>query len=224
MTLILLPTVEFEPSDWAEPGYDELLGTPRWEEHWPRSLLRWQVKPIDPGSWHISTESIQSEDTLTKLLMLQLESSGVVGFPAANGKVDTDEERIAAMDGGFALFDAEGRAIGLPTCCCDLGDLSEWRSAATLVEGEGMMLGIGHGTWSARREGEGVFLTKEPEWHASAPVTTRVSADELLAATHVAELALDAFRQRLLPILRRLVGDAARADSLSCLLVGLPID
>jgi hypothetical protein len=223
MSLILLPTVEFEPFSWAESGYDAVLATAEWEEFWSRSLLRWQVKPIEPGSWNIATESIQSEDTLTKLLLLRLEGRGVVGFPDQDGEVDVDEERIGAISGGYALTYPGGRTVAQPSCCCDLGDLRAWRSAATLVAGEGIILEIGHGTWSANRDAEGVLLTNEPELAGFAPVTTRVSSDELLTATHVAEVALEAFRQRLLPILLRLVGDAARADSLSCLLVGLPI-
>jgi hypothetical protein len=37
MTLILLPTVELEPSAWAEPGHDALIGTSAWDEFWGRS-------------------------------------------------------------------------------------------------------------------------------------------------------------------------------------------
>lgn len=47
---------------------------------------------------------------------------------------------------------------------------------------------------------------------------------ELLAATYAAERAVEAFRVRLLPSLRRLVEDEARAERLSSLMVGLPVE
>jgi hypothetical protein len=165
-----------------------------------------------------------SEETLAKLLTLALHESGVLGFPDADGDVAPDDERVAALAGGYVLFDERGRAAAIPSCCCDLGDLAAWRRAASLVDGDDPMLGVGHATWSSRRDGANVILTETPEVTAFPPVTTLVSAAELLAATHVAERALEAFRVRLLPSLRRLVEDEARAEQLSLLMVGLPID
>lgn len=220
MALTLLPTVELEPSGWAEPGYEELIGTPHWDELWERSLSRWQVKPVASGGRHVSTESFQSEDTLTRLLTLELQ--GVKGFPAPDGTVMRDDERVTPIYGGYWLFDADGRAAAIPSCCCHLGDLGAWRRAGALGEGEdSRLLEIGHGQWSARRDGGRVFLTQEPELAGFEPITTLVSADELLAATDVAERVVEAFRRRLLPILRRLVEDRLRAERLSLLLVGL---
>jgi hypothetical protein len=222
MALILLPTIELEPSGWAEPGYEELIGTAQWDEFWEQTLSLWQVKPVAAGAWHVSTELFESEDTLTRLLMLELQGIGVQGFPDHDGEVAPDEERVTALSGGYALFDAAGRTVAFPSCCCDLGDLGAWRRAASLLDGEDLWLEIGHANWSAHREGVGVVLTESPEMKGFEPVTTVVSTDELLAATYVAESALEAFRQRLLPILHRLVEDGARAERLSLLMVGLP--
>lgn len=224
MALILLPTVELEPSSWAGPGYEGLIGSAHWDELWNRSLSLWQLEPVAPGAWHVSVELLGSEKTLTKLLTLELLGSGVEGFPDRDGKVGKDEEQIMAMSGGYALLEANGDAIASPSCCCTLGDLCAWRHAATIAEGEELWLEIGHGTWSARRDERGLSLTEEPELRGADPVTISVAAGDLLAATYVAELALEAFRRRLLPILRRLVDDGERAESLSHLMVGLPVE
>jgi len=223
MPLTLLPTVELDPSNWAKPGCVELIGTAQWDERWEQELSLWHVKPVAAGAWHVATELLDSEDTLTRLLMFELQGRGVQGFPDRDGEVAPDEERVAALAGGYALFDAAGHMVALPSCCCDLGDLGAWRRAASLVDGEGLVLEIGHGNWSAHREGPGVVVTESPEMKGFKPVTTLAAADELLAATHVAERALEAFRLRLFPILHRLVEDGARAERLSLLMVGLPV-
>ncbi|APR87230.1 hypothetical protein A7982_12579 [Minicystis rosea] len=223
MTLILLPTVEVEPSGWAEPGYEKLIHTDAWDALWERSLSRWQLEPITPHAWQVSTASFVSEEALTNLLSLQLRRSGVQDFLNRDGEVEPDERRISSLYGGYVLFDADGRRIAFPSCCCDLADLAEWRRAASLVDGKDALLDIGHGNWSARREGTSVLLTQGPEWHYFEPITTSVPADELLAATYVAERAVEAFRLRLLPILHRLVEDGTKAERLSLLMVGLPV-
>jgi hypothetical protein len=223
MALMLIPTVELEPSGWAEPEYQELIGTAQWDEFWERALSRWHVKPVSTGAWHVSTDLLETEDTLAKLLTLELRGIGVQGFPDEDGGVAADEERVSALAGGYVLLDAAGRTVAFPSCCCDLGDLGAWRRAANLVDGEGFWLDIGHGNRSAHREGAGVVLTESPEMKGFEPVAALVSADELLAASYVAERALEAFRLRLLPILRQLVEDGARAERLSLLMVGLPV-
>jgi len=223
MALILQPTVEFEPSGWAEPGYEKLIGTAQWDEVWEQTLARWHVKPVSAGAWQVSTELLETEDTLTRLLTLELQGIGVQGFPDEDGDVAPDEERVSALNGGYVLFDAAGRTVAFPSCCCDLGDLDAWRRAASLADEEDLWLDIGHGNWSAHREGVDVALTESPEMRGFEPITTLLSTDELLAATYAAERALVAFRLRLLPILRRLVEDGARAERLSLLMAGLPV-
>jgi len=223
MALILLPTVELEPHHWAEPGYDARMDTPFWKEDWERSLSRWNVTPVAPGDWHVATDSLESEDALTRLLMLALKAQCVQGFHEPEDEITPDDE-VSALCGGYALFEAARGIPALPTCCCDLGDLGAWRLAASLGDGDGLTLAIGHGNWSARREGAAVVITEHPEQRGFEPVTRTVSSsEELLAATHVAERALEAFRLRLRPVLRRLVADGSRTERLSSLLVGLPV-
>lgn len=212
----LVPTVEFEPCDWAAPGYESLIGSPQWEAFWDASLAPWRVRPIVPGAWHIPVSAIVSDEALTKLIRIALKD--VLGPHDEPTHVDADEEQVGALSGGYALIGSDAL---YPSCCCDLGDLTAWVEVTKLEPGESMLLAIGHGVWSARREDEHVIVTEGSESVAIEPLTARVSVASLRAATESAAQARDAFRLRLRPLLHRLVQDEARAERLSRLLVGL---
>ena len=107
-----------------------------------------------------------------------------------------------------------------PTCCSDLGNLSEWRDAAGYREPEWRMLWIGHPWLSIRYEGNLLVLS---ERHESDTPSGRwaVDAGVLDRAVDAAEVELERFSRRLEQVLTDL-GSGDRARRLARSLAGLP--
>lgn len=87
-----------------------------------------------------------------------------------------------------------------PTCCGDLGNLSEWREAAAYRQSAWKMLWIGH-PWISVRFGEGRLVFSEPHESDAPAARWAVNPGELGRAVAAAEAELEDFARRLEPVL-----------------------
>lgn len=112
---------------------------------------------------------------------------------------------VAAPSGGLALWDDEGVCRIAPACCCSLDNRQDWRDAIAQRGADSETLWTGH-PWSEVRY-EAPFLSIQPPTGPRLSVHPRHLA-RLLAA---AEATIDAFAERLRPLLHGLPAAAAEA-------------
>jgi len=87
------------------------------------------VEPIQPGSFFVRAPALLHHPLLAHLVRGCLTESGIPGFPDGDGsQEETPDERVAALDGGYALF-SDATLVLEPGCCGDLGNLAEWEGA-----------------------------------------------------------------------------------------------
>src|SRR5262249_13887545 len=113
------------------------------------------------------------------------------------------------LDGGLALL-AGDEVIFQPTCCVDLGSLSDWRQAAACRESGWQMLWIGHPWLSVRYEAPWLVVS---DLHESDTPTGRwaVNSDDLEQAVVAAQDELESFAVRMQPVLEAMgVGEVER--------------
>jgi hypothetical protein len=199
--LTLLQNVELVPVLELEPWRFSARDRPRpqgsvleaWHVYWLDCLSDAGItglKPLRPGSWDVLVPELDDGPTL---------------------------ENILILDGGLALF-SKGELLVLPTCCSDLGNISEWRDAAGYQKSEWRILWTGHPSLSVRYDG-GLLEISEPHesdmpsgrW-AVAPVT-------LARAVDAAQAELENFAWRLEQALVNL-GWEDRAPEVARRLVG----
>jgi hypothetical protein len=220
MCAALVPLVEFEPCRWADPAYDQFIGTDEWAAVWKTALNRVGIEPFTPGSWHVRAAQLAGSSVLQRVVEQALDGSGIVGFPDDEGEEDEDGERLLALNGGYALVDADGNVLFEPGCCCDLSDLASWQEAATHDGDDPYRLTIGHGVYSVSRSARDFLISIAPERVGGEVTTFRVTHDEFRLALREASAIREELRQSILRVLRDLLNDDRRAVTMSRILVG----
>jgi hypothetical protein len=110
---------------------------------------------------------------------------------------DPDSEPV--LNGGFA-FCCKGEVLAAPACCCDLGDLFEWRNAAVYRQPDWKIVWIGH-PWLSARFDEGRLIFSEQHESSSPVARWIVHPEKLRQAVVKAEAELEDFANRLEPVL-----------------------
>lgn len=204
----LVPAVELEPGKFATRERPLPAGTGRdvpeeWTRYWLDSLADSGVvglTPLWPASWLVTTRQLTGGEVLGRVLSaIVREWGGPAAFSDPDGK--------PVLDGGLALC-RDGEVLVAPTCCGDLGNLSEWRDAAAYRQTEWKMVWVGH-PWVSVRFDEGRLVFSEP--HESDAPTARwsVRPEELHRAVAAAEAELEDFARRL----RTVLGDMGVAEA-----------
>src|SRR5262245_44767678 len=127
--MVLVPVVELEPAKFATHEHPLPAGTgpdmpEEWHRYWLDSLADSGVlglSPLHPASWLVPTRQLKNSAILERILSVIVREWG-------GAEVFSDSDSKPVLDGGLALRWNEDVLIA-PTCCSDLGNLSEWRDA-----------------------------------------------------------------------------------------------
>ncbi len=216
----LIPVLELEPwgfstSDRPSPSGSGLEMPEAWGRYWLDCLADSGIivlSPLRPASWHVPVHEIGDPETLEKIVRSHVRDAGGIEAP-------TEADEIPILSGGLALL-SKGEVVIEPTCCADLGNLSEWRAAAGYRKSEWRMLWIGHPWLSVRYEGRSLVIS-EPHESDTPSGRWTVDAGVLDRAVVAAEVELERLYRRLERALMSL-GAADRAGRLARRLAGLP--
>jgi hypothetical protein len=215
----LVPVLELEPwrfSTGERPRPSgSVLETPEgWGRYWHDCLADAGIigpSPLYPGSWHVLVRELEDGEALQKILRTLVGDSIDLEAPI-------DADGTPALEGGLALF-SERKLLVAPTCCSDLGNLSEWRDAAGYRESEWRILWIGHPWLSVRYEGN-LLVISEPHESDTASGRWAVDAGVLDRAVDAAEVELERFSRRLERVLM-ILGSGDQSSRLARRLAGL---
>lgn len=160
----LTPVVELVPWTFATQSRTTPAGTTRehpeeWGCYWSLALADsgiTELQPLRPGSFHVPTSNFHTPGNLQRYLEITFQDWG---------GIDTllDPECSPVLDGGLAL---ECPAVDLliePACCGDLGNIDDWKAAATCRGTEWQMLWIGHPWLSVRYDAPRLILSEPHE-------------------------------------------------------------
>ena len=216
----LVPVIELEPGRFSTrerplpPGAGREVPA-EWDRYWLDSLADSGVtglSPLRPASWLVTVRQLTSPVTLGRVLSALVRSwAGPEGLSNPDGR--------PVLDGGLALCRG-GEVLVAPTCCGDLGNLSEWRGAVDYRQPEWKMVWIGH-PWVSVRFAAGRLVFSD--LHESGPPVARwaVGPEEFGRAVSAAEAELEDFARRLEPVVASLGGLQAPA-MIARHLAGLP--
>jgi len=196
----LLPVLELEPMKFATCEHKPPAATGQdmpeaWYRYWVDCLADSGInglEPLRPGSWQVSIRQFVEPMLLHKYLTVVLDQWG-------GPQIFTDPDSNPVLSGGFALL-AEGHVLLQPTCCSDLGNLTDWRQAAAYQGAKWEMLWIGHPWLSIRYESPWLVIS-EPHESESPTARWAVKPDDLARAVSDAEAILEDFAVRLQPVL-----------------------
>lgn len=206
----LTPVIELEPGTFSTLLRSSPLGTVKemtaeWEQYWRACLADSGISginPIFPGSWHIATTEISSSQ-LEKYLRVVIDGWG--GISILN---DPDSKRV--LNGGLALSSGDFGIICMPTCCSDLGDIENWKEAASYQGSDWEVLWIGHPYLSMKFRKPWLLLSDLHE--SDAPVERwAVNPNEIGDAVKAAKAELFRFSTQIASILNdwKFEGDSA---------------
>jgi len=189
----LIPVIELLPSDYGRQTHPLPIGssaelTKAYYYLWKASLADsgiTELEPIIPGSYFVPVDRIIDPSTIEKILHVCLKSN--------------DEYDLV---GGYALVVDENITI-LPTCCCDLGNIDSWEMAAAWTSPQDEMVWIGHPWLLVHAIGDMLYFTETTEGddQAQQPIFI-ISRFDLLRAIEVAHEQLNAFAERILPVMK----------------------
>jgi hypothetical protein len=111
--------------------------------------------------------------------------------------VFSDPDCKPVLDGGLALC-CNGEVLAAPTCCSDLGNLSDWRDAVAYRQPNWSILWIGH-PWLSVRFDAGRLVLSDLHESGSPVARWAVTPEELGLAVTAAEAELEVFARRLEP-------------------------
>lgn len=170
-----------------------------------------ELAPISPASLHVPTRQLTDLAILQDaLLALAREQEGLTEF---SGPIPN-----RVLNGGFALL-SDGSVLLEPMCCSDLGNLDNWREAASCRATDWQMLWIGH-PWVSVRFDRGLLMISDLH-ESEAPVAKyTVLPDDLEKAIGLAEAELEDFSRRLQAAVAPIVGPEI-APALSRRMAGL---
>jgi hypothetical protein len=212
-TIELVPVIELEPSTFSTRERSSPAGSGRdvpdeWNRYWLDSLADSGVVdlfPLWPASWLVTTRQLTNLTVLERVLTVIVRDWG--GAEALSGP-----DSRPVLNGGLALFDS-GKLLVAPTCCCDLGNISDWRKAAAHRDASWMMLWIGHPWLSVRFESGRVILSQPHESDLPKDKWT-LTPNELEKGIDRASRELENLARRLVPVLEAMgvaeVGQIAR--------------
>jgi hypothetical protein len=206
----LTPVIELEPGTFSTQPHSSPSGSVKempneWEQYWRACLADSgiaAISPIFPGSWHIATTELSSSQ-LEKYLRVVFDGWGGVSI------LDDPDSR-PVLNGGLALSSDDFGVICEPTCCSDLGDIANWKEAATYEGSEWAVLWIGHPHLSMKFRKPWLLLSDLHEFDA--PVERwAVKPNEIGDAVMVAEAELSRFSKQIASILTgwKYEGDSA---------------
>lgn len=215
----LLPVVELEPGTFATVEREFPQGSGEdvpddWQTYWDLSLADsgiTDLSPIRTGSWFVATSEFE-ESQLKDYLQVTFDDWG--GISSLN-----DPDSRPVMSGGLALLSSQKDILVEPTCCSDLGDIENWKAAASYEGNIWEMLWIGHPWLSMKFQEPWLILS---DLHESEDPIARwaVKPSELKEAVAAAEAELFRFSKRITSILDGW-GYGGDAASISLKLVGL---
>jgi hypothetical protein len=196
----LLPVIELTPGAFSTrertlPSASGRDLPDEWHRYWLDSLRDSGVVgliPLWPWSWLVATRQLTDAGVLNAIL-----STIVRGW--GGPEVFSDPDSKPVLDGGLALC-CGSEVLIEPTCCGDLGNLSEWREAATYRQPDWKMLWVGH-PWVSVWFHEGRLGFSEPHESDSPVARWAVRPEELGQAIAAAEAELEDFACRLRPAL-----------------------
>jgi len=207
----LVPALELDPSEFRTrerllPSGSTDKALAEWRRYWLDSLADSGVTGLEPlraGSWHVPTRQFTDATILGRVLAVMLERLG--GVEPVEPLFDP--ECMSALFGGLLLC-YEGRILIEPGCCCDLGNIADWREAASYRGTDWQLVWTGHPWASIRFDGEMLVLS-EP--HENKPPTARwkVRPDLLCGAVDAAAHELEEFALRLQPVVTSFYGEEA---------------
>ncbi len=214
----LTPVIELEPGPFSKRTLEFPTGPvsempDAWQDYWLASLSVSEisgVRPIYPGSWHVSTSSL-TESQLEKILHVIIDEWG--GVSELN-----DPDSRPVLSGGLALSSSDRTEIA-PNCCGDLGDIENWKEAASFRKSEWEMLWIGH-PWLSMKYPEPLLILSD--LHESNQPVERwmVEPNEIREAVDAAEVELIRFSAMIASILKAWDYDGDTAE-VSMRLAGL---
>lgn len=213
----LVPVLELEPWHFANPDRSSPTSSSReeWHRYWLDSLADagfTDLEPLQAGSFHVPIRQLTAKPaTLAKLI-----DRVVQAWDGPQVFSDPDSDPVLA--GGLALVSGS-EVLAEPTCCVDLRNLSDWRTAAAYRGAEWQILWIGHPWLSVRFEAPWLVISDR---HESDTPTGQwmVAPDKLDHAVHGGEAELEQFSLRLRSILEGMsVHDAVKCARK---LAGLP--
>ncbi|MBA4032830.1 MAG: hypothetical protein C0478_18330 [Planctomyces sp.] len=196
----LIPVIELEPMAFSTRFHSMLTEAnnkdPDELDHcWRVSLADSGVSginPMFPGSWLVCTSDVTSTK-LANILRVIIDKRG--------GVSSLNNPRLkSVLSGGLALISDEQGILIEPTCCGDLGDIVNWKEAASYEGEEWKMLWIGHPWVSMKFQRPWLLLS---DFHESSEPVERwaVMPHELMQAVNVAEAELIRFSKQIVPIL-----------------------
>ncbi len=212
--LVLEPVVEFAPWDWIGEEAHELIQKENWKKYWDTYLQTLGVKPTHSGSWFVSVNEINHSKTLEKLIKLYLKPDKF-----SIKELQSDAIRFSAFIGGYMLFKDE-KILFEPQCCCDLGDLYEWKKVGEIDTAEWYNVLIGHALMYVRKVNNQIEIKEKFEYGNKEPILELVDIDELVLATSKAEKSIFTFKEKLIPVIDDIVGNHTLTKRLSGILVG----
>lgn len=215
----LIPVVELEPGQFRTQDRQMPDGSSRdvpgeWDAYWSGSLVDSGItglKPIRPGSWHVLARDLARSPSLHRFLEV------ITRDPEDSGAMP-DHATQSALAGGFALRCGDEWLI-YPTCCSDLGNITDWKKAANYRGAEWQMLWIGH-PWLSIRSEDQMLVLSEPHESDSPSGFWKLDTGVLLKAVDNATAQLQDFAFYLEEALRANGVDAGSAE-LSRKLAGL---
>jgi hypothetical protein len=204
----LMPVIELTPGTFSTRERSSPAGSGRempdeWNRYWLDSLADSGIvglTPLWPWAWLVPARQLTDAVVLNRIMSTLVREWG-------GPDVFSDPDSKPVLDGGLALC-SNGELLAAPTCCSDLGNVSEWQDAAAYRQPDWKMVWIGH-PWLSIRFDAGRLVLSEP--HESDAPTARwtVRPEEFVRAVNAAEAELEAFARRL----RTVLGDMGVADA-----------
>jgi hypothetical protein len=147
----LINTIEIIPYDFSKneytyPGTTSAADPTAWNEFWLKSIS-------DSGLADL--EAIRAGSYLVDLTTISFENlSTIVKKKLAEIDLDDFESQASKIEGGVAVK-FEGKIIIEPSCCGDLGNLSEWEKIFDSLHDGWQQIWIGH-PWIFYKRGDGL--------------------------------------------------------------------
>ena len=168
-----------------------------WRKYWTDCLADSGILGLSPlgDSNYVPIDQLVEKAALKALICFQ--STLRKKTPEQFLEPTALKEHVDFLSGGYALV-LSGQPQIYPSCCGDLGNLSDWKMAAENESSKWMEMWIGHPTISARfREGNMEFSALHEPSEEPVGVQVTTSRAILRDAITQAESSLNAFRNRL---------------------------